>query len=127
MTYTRERFAMDLRHESVDRLVDSYEKTLRNPPGRKPASRLGRLSKWYSSLDEEQQQTCLLLMEYIAEASLFSTLAALDGASLLSEDLRGADIRLTIVKGDDELLISSSEHGADFEYDLHELMFPTPD
>lgn len=127
MNYTREQFALDLRRECVDAVVRSSEQSLQNPPGRKPAKRLVTLSKWYRSLDEEHQQTCRQLMEYIAEASLFSTLTVLDGASLIAEDLRDADLRLTLKKDGEELLLSSTEHSVDLGTDLHELMFPSPE
>jgi hypothetical protein len=128
MKYTREKFVQDLCNESVDRTVSSLKKSLMSPAGRKPAERLVLLSQWYKSLNPEQEKMCQMLMEDTAESTLFSTLVVLDGVSLISEELRDADIRLTIVKDGEELLLSSSKHDVDNTLDdLHDLMFSGPD
>lgn len=107
--------------------MDHYAEDFLDPPRRTKNKRLLALSGWYKSLDDEHKDLFRQLMNYTAEASLFSTPVILDGASLLAEELRDADLRLTVVKDGEELVLSSSKGMHEFAEDLHDLMFPIPE
>ncbi|WP_435018128.1 hypothetical protein TA3x_000073 [Tundrisphaera sp. TA3] len=48
------------------------------PPVADPPGHLGEFSRWYRGLADDQRETAGLLMDYVAEGSLFALLSTLD-------------------------------------------------
>ncbi|WP_289044029.1 hypothetical protein [uncultured Aliiroseovarius sp.] len=125
MTYAASKFVADLKASVSLEVPRTVQESLREPVGRRPDPNDVVLSEWYNGLTEYDKKMIGTVVEEATRMTLFSVLTILDGADVISEELREYDLRLTIKKGDEEILLSSTKEGAstkELEF-LHDLFY----
>ncbi|MCI2393312.1 hypothetical protein [Aliiroseovarius sediminis] len=125
MTYSASKFVADLKASVSLEVPRTVQESLSEPVGRRPDPNDVVLSEWYNGLTEYDKKMIGTVVEEATRMTLFSVLTILDGADVISEELREYDLRLTIKKGDEEILLSSTEKGAsakELEF-LHDLFY----
>jgi len=93
-------FATAIKTEAYDAAVVDAIQLLRNPPGAKPRPELVRLSDWFLSLPESDQQMVADAVRLGALGAAFGVLAMLDGVRVWENSQKG-DLRILSSDGTD--------------------------
>src|SRR4029077_13860524 len=84
----------------------SMERSLRQPPGRRPSERLLRLSKWFLKLSSDDQAAVLELIGLGAEGALFGVLCVFDGVRAVEDDPVKGDFEVYYAKAGKRALLN---------------------
>jgi hypothetical protein len=92
---TPEFFVESLERHCRDGAVEDCIANFMNPPGRKPAEALVRLSNWFKSLSEDDQAMVALAMRESADATLFGVLCVIDGVRVIEDEPEKSEFELS--------------------------------
>ena len=95
-------------------LSSSTRVYLEKPPVPQPPGHLGEFARWYQGLSEDQKEMAAMLMEYVAEGSLFGLLNVLDNITTLGN--QQGRLELFHVEGESRTRLN--EPDGDLLYDL---------
>ncbi len=115
---TRRRFVAAIAEIAIDEVVAGEVDVLRHPPGRRPPVEVRARSEWFIDLDPETQSMVLDIVRSAAYGAVHRVLAALDGATPISD--RGDEGRLQLLwRTADDVTDLTDPAG---EVDLHDLL-----
>ncbi len=89
---------------------------LKELPGRKPPEELVRLSEWFKSLSEQDQENLMKIVTMAVDDSLFGFFAVLDGVRVIEDDDKGL-LELNYIKNDKKILINNPNQ--EFLHDMY--------
>lgn len=114
MTISPSKFVGALATHCRDTAVSDCVAAYAQPPGRRPADRLVRMSQWFNALPTDDRQMVVAAMGDAAHATLFGVLCALDGARTI-DDQRHTFVVMSDLSGDRQTISSPG-------VDLHDLL-----
>lgn len=88
-------------------LSSSTRGYLEKPPIPDPQGHLGEFARWYQELPEDQKKTAAMLMDYVAEESLFGLLNVLD--NLVSLNNQRGRFELFHVEGESRTMLNDPD------------------
>ena len=110
-----EEFVRGIKASCSDTLAESEIKSFKNPPGRRPNTRLLRLFKWFQQLNPGDQAMLAEAMKVTAEDAIFGFFCVLDGVRVIENGEDKGNFELFYVKGDERVLLNPSGD------DLHDI------
>lgn len=113
---TIEDFVKAVKIQTSDAAIAGTVQCLMEPPGRKPAEKLVRLSKWYKELDGKNQGMLREALRETAEMAVFEFFCILDGVSVIEDTPNKGELELHFVKGAERTRLNDSR-----EEELHNL------
>lgn len=113
---TPEFFVGSLEKHCRDSAVEDCIANFLNPPGRKPAEALVRLSSWFKSLSEGDQEMVASAMRESADATLFGVLCVIDGVRVIEDGPEKSEFELSASRRGIRSVISPSAS------DLHDFL-----
>ena len=111
-----EQFVKAVKTQTSVAAVKGTIKCLKNPPGRKPAEHLIRLSKWYNGLTEEDHKLLYMAFTEVAEMAVFEFMCLLDGVSPIEDGPNKGDLELYYKKNEEKTLLNDP-----YNEELHNL------
>lgn len=84
-----EEFVNAIRTTVLESSIKSVKKILVEPPGRKPADNLVKMSKWYNSLSQVDKEMVDSIIEESIHISVFGFLCVLDGVRSIEKSDNG--------------------------------------
>jgi hypothetical protein len=97
---------------------------LLNPPGRRPAPELVKLSTWYNGLPDSDRLAATGVAELAARLAIFGVLAILDGVRAVESSEEKGAFELRYKKGDEDALLNDPR--AEQLHDLFRAALPPP-
>jgi len=97
------------------RVVESH---LRNPPGKKPAQEVVKLSEWFRTQSNDDQDMILKLVKKSVETSVFGFLCVLDGVRAFEGREEKGRLKLIYESGSESILLNDP----DVNEALHDLL-----
>ncbi len=113
-------FVEALEKHCRDSAVEDCIASFINPPGRKPAESLVRLSKWFRALPADDQRMVALAMKESADATLFGVLCVIDGVRVIEDGAEKSEFELSASRHGTRSVISPNAS------DLHDLLSNEP-
>lgn len=86
-TMTPEEFVEGLRRSVLDNFASDLLTDVKDPPGRKPATALVNLSRWFNSLDSDSAARIAELVDMAAQGAVHGVLCVLDGARVIEREI----------------------------------------
>jgi hypothetical protein len=102
----RVEFVRGIKSACSDTLAERQIKSFKNPPGRRPNTRLLRLSKWFQQLNPGDQAMLAEALTLSAEDAIFGFFCVLDGVRVIENGVEKGDFELFYVKGDERVLLN---------------------
>jgi hypothetical protein len=96
---TNEEFVRGVKRQTSDAAVEGTIHCLTEPPGRKPAEKLVKLSGWYKQLDGRDKRMLREALQEAAEMAVFEFFCVLDGVSVIEDSPDKGDLELYFTKG----------------------------
>jgi hypothetical protein len=113
---TIEEFVKAVKIQTSDAALEGTIQCLTDPPGRKPAENLVRLSEWYKQLDGKDQRMLREALKEAAEMAVFEFFCILDGVSVIEDAPDKGELELHFVKGTERTRLNDPH-----EEELHNL------
>jgi hypothetical protein len=105
---TPEFFVESLEKHCRDSAVKDCIANFMEPPGRKPAELLVRLSNWFRALPPNDQEMVALAMKESADATLFGVLCVIDGGRVIEDGPEKSEFELAALRQGSRSVISPS-------------------
>jgi len=93
-----EEFVRGVKGVCSDALAESEITSFGKPPGRRPSTRLLRLSKWFQELSPGDQAMLAEAMQLSAEDAIFGLFCVLDGVRVIENGPEKGDFELFDVR-----------------------------
>ena len=103
---TSEEFVDAIKIVVRDASVSGSLNSLRKPAGRKPDSNLVKLSAWFNGLSDHDKEMLEQVIKYVADISVFSFFAVLDGVALIENEMDKGELELNFVKGEQRIRLN---------------------
>ena len=108
-------FVRGVKSACSDNLAESEINVFKNLPGRRPHTRMLRLSKWFQQLNPEDQAMLVEALKLTAEDAIFGFFCVLDSVRFIENGAEKGSFELFYVKGNERVLLNPPND------DLHDI------